>query len=908
QERIVGDLPTTVLGINPTVPGSRLTRDFADLREQLVAHRVYLNTTVDPWEDGYNLAMLEAMATGMPVVSTVNATSPIVDGVNGYVSSDTDELHEKLRLLLDDKSLAARLGAAARATVAEKFPISLFIERWNDVIADTVRVYGEKRNVVRLGTAPVQRRKILMAYTSNPTTTAAYIERGLRHDHDVVTCGPSITPDVLESWDMKAVEGRVTPQDIALDTELDMKTVIERMPDGFEPELFVWVESGINFMPPDLDTVSCPKVAVFIDSHINLEWHVQWARLFDHVFIAQRAYIDAFREAGCASVHWLPLGCDPEIHRAADDGQTCDKEFDISFVGSITPHNPRRRELIERLNNEVDVYVERCFLEEMASVFRRSRIVFNTALRDDLNMRVFEVMSCGAMLLSDEAPGSGFDDLFKHDVHFVMYFDETLAETARRCLDNPDRCAAIAAVGRQAALAHHTYRHRARQLVRTVFEGTADVPPPDIERIVRHVPQTAARILVCGGAAAEIARSLKDMGYSHVAGFERDLEFATDRTVAVFDELFAGDYDVLPGGCGCEPFDAVVICNLIESTTAPHRVLKNISQCMTDRGTIVVSMYNARWLGFIENLVEGVWASSEQFTDRHIARPMTITDLNLALARAGLEPTTMTAISNTERYRTAVDSGYARFGRISIGDLDEKAARELYASQFIVVAGKARDEYIDQVETYCDAGDYKKALRMLAGPMADAGPTDRRARSMILRARCWESIGDVDKAEREYRSAVDEPAVRAAATLGLARIMAAKDNRDESLRLLDQTVNVDMEPNQMVERGRMFLDLDRPERALDDFLGVLDGDAACKDAVIGTVEAARKTGTVETVLPYIDRYLELRGADIDMLVLAAGIDIECGRRDIARERIETALMFDPQHEEAARIIAELGND
>ena len=47
--------------------------------------RVYLNTLVEDYEDGYNLALLEAMSAGMPVISIANKTSPIENGVNGYI-------------------------------------------------------------------------------------------------------------------------------------------------------------------------------------------------------------------------------------------------------------------------------------------------------------------------------------------------------------------------------------------------------------------------------------------------------------------------------------------------------------------------------------------------------------------------------------------------------------------------------------------------------------------------------------------------------------------------------------------------------------------------------------------------------------------------------------------------------
>lgn len=90
SKKIVRDHPLMIMGMNPNIPGSRLSRGFQDLLAHFRSSRVFINTTVEEFEDGYNLSMLEAMATGMPVVSSWNRSSPIEDGKNGYVSKDPE--------------------------------------------------------------------------------------------------------------------------------------------------------------------------------------------------------------------------------------------------------------------------------------------------------------------------------------------------------------------------------------------------------------------------------------------------------------------------------------------------------------------------------------------------------------------------------------------------------------------------------------------------------------------------------------------------------------------------------------------------------------------------------------------------------------------------------------------------
>lgn len=130
----VAGLPFTLVGLNPTIPGAELSRGWDDLKAKFRSHRAYIHTTRAPFEDGYNLGMLEAMATGMPVVTLAHESSPIVDGKNGIVGATASQLALGLLELLEDADCARALGAQARETVRTRFAMDAFVERWTALL------------------------------------------------------------------------------------------------------------------------------------------------------------------------------------------------------------------------------------------------------------------------------------------------------------------------------------------------------------------------------------------------------------------------------------------------------------------------------------------------------------------------------------------------------------------------------------------------------------------------------------------------------------------------------------------------------------------------------------------------------------------------------------------------------
>lgn len=84
-------------------------------------------TAKDGNQEGIPVALMEAMAMGMPVVSTFHSGIPelVEDGISGYLvaEKDTDALSEKLRALVQQPESWPAMGASGRKKVEDEYDI-----------------------------------------------------------------------------------------------------------------------------------------------------------------------------------------------------------------------------------------------------------------------------------------------------------------------------------------------------------------------------------------------------------------------------------------------------------------------------------------------------------------------------------------------------------------------------------------------------------------------------------------------------------------------------------------------------------------------------------------------------------------------------------------------------------------
>ena len=241
----------------------------------------------------------------------------------------------------------------------------------------------------------------------------------------------------------------------------------------FTPDIFIYMEPN-GIIPRGMGQAPFPTACILCDTHMDLNGRKRQARFFDHVFLYHRNYLSCFEEHPNGNVHWLPYACDLDLFHPGKG----ERDIDIAFIGNLFPGSGRR-DLIAKLSKRFRMNEPRYYQQaEIPAIYSRAKIVLNLPLRDDLNFRTFEAMSCGAMLLTRRVK-NGQEILFEENKHYVAFDDETeLFEKAAYYLSNPGERDAIAAAGLAEVKLHHHLELRVEELlskVRKSPEGSAPI-------------------------------------------------------------------------------------------------------------------------------------------------------------------------------------------------------------------------------------------------------------------------------------------------------------------------------------------------------------------------------------------------------------------------------------------------
>jgi glycosyltransferase involved in cell wall biosynthesis len=141
-----------LIGAENEVDGAQcvVPNNFTELKDLYSSNLAYLNLLTEP-ESGSNLALLEAMATGMPIITIRHPESPISHRWNGMVIEEPEEFEHAYNELILNKDFAHYLGQNARKTIELFYNINTFKKDWTRFINKLMERAGKS---VRLPMPP----------------------------------------------------------------------------------------------------------------------------------------------------------------------------------------------------------------------------------------------------------------------------------------------------------------------------------------------------------------------------------------------------------------------------------------------------------------------------------------------------------------------------------------------------------------------------------------------------------------------------------------------------------------------------------------------------------------------------------------------------------------------------------
>jgi len=495
-----------------------------------------------------------------------------------------------------------------------------------------------------------------------------------------------------------------------------------------EFDLFLRIDDGLQ-IPWRTDLQ--PAAWWMIDTHLEQNWYTKQAQHFDWLFTAQRDGAEFLRSRGLPA-SWLPLACDPEIHSP----QPTDKRFDVAFVGHL--FSGPRTDLLQQIQRRYpQSFIGQCYFEEMARTYSAARIVFNRSLRNDINMRVFEALASGSLLLTNDLTDNGQAELFEPGCHLLTYRDEAeVWDRIEWALQNPGEREAIAAAGQSEVLARHTYQHRMEHILRVTSGPPAIIrpemssnagslqnplPPPKVTRDNRDnidgvssnlngtrtipvkdhsyfefprpdvealVPLESRQILDLGCGSGRLGASLKSRPGVTVIGVELVPEIAKQAALRL-DEVVTGDLESSAIDFAEQSFDCVIAADVLEHLRSPNTTLASIRRWLRPDGSLILSLPNVRHHSVITGLLAGNWTyESAGLLDEDHVRFFTRREIEKLLFRAGFKVEQWRIVPGPG-YREWVEQGQpgeVRLGGLQITGLSPQEAEEFFAYQYLIRA------------------------------------------------------------------------------------------------------------------------------------------------------------------------------------------------------------------------------
>lgn len=206
---------------------------------------------------------------------------------------------------------------------------------------------------------------------------------------------------------------------------------------GAIPSLLIKVDDG-DYDQIDYNHIcDCPTAWWFIDPDTDFERGHQIGKHFDYIFCSQLTGANKLRDLGL-NAYWLPLGCDPVYHNSIYPTLQ-DRPFDVGFSGSTNKSfwNPQRPIILNKISENFSNHIiQNTNKGENAMVNGSCKVVFNDNPYNNINMRHFEAISAGSILVTKKVYDNGFESLDTSESVLLYESEEEAIELIGYALDN----------------------------------------------------------------------------------------------------------------------------------------------------------------------------------------------------------------------------------------------------------------------------------------------------------------------------------------------------------------------------------------------------------------------------------------------------------------------------------------
>ncbi len=281
------------------------------------------------------------------------------------------------------------------------------------------------------------------------------------------------------------------------------------------PSAIFHFESAHPLFPIGLNRSPIPTFCFHPDTYAFTERRIQWSSVFDHAAVFHPKYVQRFKDRGHPGAFLLPHA----VRRQLFEGPEFPREFEIGWVGQTSgPFYKARAQWLSLLANEfrTNDWQRPYTIPEVAEVYRHSKIVVNIGRDDfpqDANLRVFEVLASGALLLTS-MPTELTELGFQEGVHFIGYHHpQAIAPLVRKFLRDEPARAAMSAAARSLVLSEHTYDRRADLLLERLSQTDKQGLAP-----ARAFPESRARLAALDFYAAHGLVHCAAEQFRHIAG------------------------------------------------------------------------------------------------------------------------------------------------------------------------------------------------------------------------------------------------------------------------------------------------------------------------------------------------------------------------------------------------------